>query len=134
MKNPDKNSKKTSTVSQTPYLFGVNMQKRLLEASKLMRYYKMVGCRMTVLNTVYKTVIKFFTNQWVRMKDQKQQMQPKVLKITGKLPIMATALATRPASVHKDNLPHGEEFDSIEEELVAQASHMHPLHRDDNAA
>eukprot|EP00957_Ditylum_brightwellii_P099776 7600413-Ditylum_brightwellii.AAC.1 len=46
----------------------------------------------------------------------------------------ATALATRPASNHKDDLPHGEEFDSFEEELVAQASHTHTLYCEDNAA
>eukprot|EP00957_Ditylum_brightwellii_P044979 3411481-Ditylum_brightwellii.AAC.1 len=45
-----------------------------------------------------------------------------------------TALALKPASVHRENLPHGEEFDSIEEELVAQSLHMHPLYHKDNAA
>eukprot|EP00957_Ditylum_brightwellii_P005979 452825-Ditylum_brightwellii.AAC.2 len=86
-----------------------------------------------------------FSNQWKGLRDQKQQTQPKVPKITREFPVMcwtdvlddflhrkiggrniplscmtrATALATRPASVHKDNLPHGEEFYFIEEELVA---------------
>eukprot|EP00957_Ditylum_brightwellii_P046039 3493152-Ditylum_brightwellii.AAC.1 len=45
-----------------------------------------------------------------------------------------TALASRPASVNRENLPHGEEFKSIEEELVAQASHAHAHFREDNAA
>jgi hypothetical protein len=45
-----------------------------------------------------------------------------------------TALTSRPASVNRENLPHGEEFTSIEEELVAQALHTHPLYRKDNAA
>eukprot|EP00957_Ditylum_brightwellii_P201777 15327196-Ditylum_brightwellii.AAC.1 len=110
-----------------------------------MKYYEMVGCHVTVLNTVYKTVIKSFTNQWARLKDWRQQTQPVVPKITGELPVMqwadvfdnflhrkidvrtiplsyvtrATALASRPAPDHKDDLPHGEEFDSIEEERVA---------------
>eukprot|EP00957_Ditylum_brightwellii_P038197 2887859-Ditylum_brightwellii.AAC.1 len=70
-------------------------------------------------------------------------MQPMVPKITGELPIMQwddafadflnrkigvrtnllsyvtreTALALRPVSVHSENLPHGEELESIEEEL-----------------
>eukprot|EP00957_Ditylum_brightwellii_P151689 11551621-Ditylum_brightwellii.AAC.1 len=70
-------------------------------------------------------------------------MQPTVPKITGELPIMQwvdifddflnwkigvrttplsyvtreTALASRPVSDHRDDLPHGEEFGSIEEEL-----------------
>eukprot|EP00957_Ditylum_brightwellii_P017786 1339181-Ditylum_brightwellii.AAC.1 len=45
----------------------------------------MVGHHVTVLNTVYKTIIKSFTNQWVRAKDQKQQTQPMVPKGTGEL-------------------------------------------------
>eukprot|EP00957_Ditylum_brightwellii_P196080 14939436-Ditylum_brightwellii.AAC.1 len=87
-------------------------------------------------------------------------MQPVVPKITRELPVMqwtdvfddflhrkigvriiplsyvkrATALASRPVSDHKDDLPHGGEFDSIEEELAAQASHTHPLYHEDNAA
>eukprot|EP00957_Ditylum_brightwellii_P031810 2411933-Ditylum_brightwellii.AAC.1 len=44
-----------------------------------------------------------------------------------------TALALRPASVNRESLPHGEGFVSIEEELVAQASHTHSLYREDNA-
>eukprot|EP00957_Ditylum_brightwellii_P011138 843944-Ditylum_brightwellii.AAC.1 len=144
MKNQDKEADKNhAMVSQTLYLFEAKMQKRLLEASSLMRYYEMVGCRVTVLNTVYRTIIKYFTNQWARLKDRKQQTQPMVPKITGELPIMqwtdvfddflyrkigvkttslsdmirVTALASRPASHHKDDLRLGEEFDSIEEEL-----------------
>eukprot|EP00957_Ditylum_brightwellii_P126554 9645437-Ditylum_brightwellii.AAC.1 len=45
-----------------------------------------------------------------------------------------TALALSPVSVNSENLPCGKEFGPIEEELVAQASHMHPLYREDNAA
>eukprot|EP00957_Ditylum_brightwellii_P028418 2145755-Ditylum_brightwellii.AAC.1 len=161
MKNPDKEADKNHvTVPQTPYLFGAKTQKRLLEASKLMRYYETVGCCVTVSNTVYKTVIKSFTNQWTRLKDWTQQTQPVVPKITVELPVMqwtdvfdnffhrkigvrtislsymirATVLASRSMSDHKNNLPHGEEFDSIEEELVAQASHTHPLYCEDNKA
>eukprot|EP00957_Ditylum_brightwellii_P054570 4134737-Ditylum_brightwellii.AAC.1 len=44
-----------------------------------------------------------------------------------------TALASRPASVNRENLPQDEEFAYIEEELVAQALHMHPFYREDNA-
>eukprot|EP00957_Ditylum_brightwellii_P169158 12876201-Ditylum_brightwellii.AAC.1 len=103
----------------------------------------MVGCHVTVSNTVYKTIVKSFINQWARLKDWKQQMQPLIPKITGEFPIMqwtdvfddflhrkigvrtillsyvtrATALASMPTPVYKDDLPHGEEFDSIEEEL-----------------
>eukprot|EP00957_Ditylum_brightwellii_P105805 8068936-Ditylum_brightwellii.AAC.1 len=57
-------------------------QKRLFEASELTRYYEMVGCHLTVLNTVYKTVIRSFTNQWADLKDCKRQTQPVVPTIT----------------------------------------------------
>eukprot|EP00957_Ditylum_brightwellii_P121814 9289504-Ditylum_brightwellii.AAC.1 len=79
----------------------------------------MVGCRLTVANTVYGMVIQSFTNQWAVLKDRKRQTQPMVPNITTELPIMRweTALVSRPASVNRENLPHGEEFTSIEEEL-----------------
>eukprot|EP00957_Ditylum_brightwellii_P132002 10064766-Ditylum_brightwellii.AAC.1 len=64
------------------------MQKRLLEASELTRYYETVGCHLTVLNTVYETVIRSFTDQWAGLKDCKCQMQPVAPKITGELSIM----------------------------------------------
>eukprot|EP00957_Ditylum_brightwellii_P153880 11712866-Ditylum_brightwellii.AAC.1 len=44
----------------------------------------------------------------------------------------ATALASRPPSDHKDDLLHGEEFYFIDEELVAQATHTHPLYHEEN--
>eukprot|EP00957_Ditylum_brightwellii_P049958 3786847-Ditylum_brightwellii.AAC.1 len=119
----------------------------------------MVGCRLTVADTVYARVIRSFTNQWAGLKDCKRQTQPVVPNITAELPIMRwvdifdgflskkigvctiplsymareTALASRPVSANRKNLPQGEEFRSIEEELVAQASHTHPLYREDNA-
>eukprot|EP00957_Ditylum_brightwellii_P204172 15338009-Ditylum_brightwellii.AAC.1 len=89
MKNPDRETNQShATVPQTLYLFGARTQKRLLKASELTRYYKMVSCCLRVLNTVYKTVIKSFTNQRTGLKDCKRQMQSVVLKITGELPIM----------------------------------------------
>eukprot|EP00957_Ditylum_brightwellii_P072254 5492416-Ditylum_brightwellii.AAC.1 len=84
-KNPDKEkgNNNPSTIPQTPYLFGVRTQKRLQEALELTRYYATVGHCLTVSNTVYKTVIQSFTNQWASLKDHKHQTQPVVLKITA---------------------------------------------------
>eukprot|EP00957_Ditylum_brightwellii_P017416 1311895-Ditylum_brightwellii.AAC.1 len=77
MKNPDREADQShAMVPQTLYLFGTITQMRLLEASNLTRYYKMVGRCVTALNIVYETVIKSFTNQWVGLKDQKCQTQP----------------------------------------------------------
>jgi hypothetical protein len=90
MKNTDKvhGDNNLSTIPQTPYPFGVRTQKRLQEASELTRYYITVGRRLTVLNTVYATVIRSFTNQWAGLKDCKRQIDHVVLKITAELPIM----------------------------------------------
>eukprot|EP00957_Ditylum_brightwellii_P043272 3279230-Ditylum_brightwellii.AAC.1 len=88
-------------------------------------------------------VIWSFTKQWAGLTDCKRHTDPVVPKITAELPIMRwvdvfddflsrkigvrtiplsymtneTALASRPASDHRENLPNGEEFTSIEEEL-----------------
>eukprot|EP00957_Ditylum_brightwellii_P170414 12971998-Ditylum_brightwellii.AAC.1 len=90
IKNPDKKQDNNNppTIPQTLYLFGVRMQKRLLKASELTRYYKLVGCRLTVPNTVYETAMRSFTNQWAGLKDCKCQTQPMIPKITLKLPVM----------------------------------------------
>eukprot|EP00957_Ditylum_brightwellii_P111573 8510518-Ditylum_brightwellii.AAC.1 len=114
------------------YPFRVRTQKRLLEASELTRYYITVCCRLTVSNTVFATVIRSFTKKEAGLKDSKRQTDPVVPKITAKFPIMRwldvfdnflnrkigvrttplsymmreTALASRPASVNRENLPH----------------------------
>eukprot|EP00957_Ditylum_brightwellii_P196224 14951258-Ditylum_brightwellii.AAC.1 len=125
-----------------------------------MRFYDMVRREVTVLNTVYKTIIKSFLDQWKGLTNCKKHTQPAVPKITTELPVMhwtdvfdnfllrkfsvrtiplsyvtrVTALAMRPVSVHKTDLPQGEAYVLIEKELVAQASHTHTLYCEDNAA
>eukprot|EP00957_Ditylum_brightwellii_P086458 6578233-Ditylum_brightwellii.AAC.1 len=78
MKNPDKEKgdNNPSMIPQTLYPFRVRTQKRLQEALELTRYYLTVGRRLTAANTVYKTVIWSFTNQWAGLKDCKCQTQP----------------------------------------------------------
>eukprot|EP00957_Ditylum_brightwellii_P133195 10155562-Ditylum_brightwellii.AAC.1 len=90
MKNPDKEkgNNNPSTIPQAPYPLGVRTQKRLQEASKLTGFYSTVGCCLTVANTVYKTMIRSFTNQWAGLKDHKHQTQHVVPKITAELHII----------------------------------------------
>eukprot|EP00957_Ditylum_brightwellii_P061032 4633119-Ditylum_brightwellii.AAC.1 len=125
-----------------------------------MRFYEAVGRKVTRANTVYKTVIKSFLDQWKELNNCKKHTQPAVPKITVKLPVMhwtdvfddilwrkigvkiipmscmtrVTALAIRPVSMHTDDLPQGEEYESIEEDLVAQVSLAHTLYHEDNAS
>eukprot|EP00957_Ditylum_brightwellii_P140962 10738596-Ditylum_brightwellii.AAC.1 len=58
--------------------------------------------------------------QWVDVFDGFLNQKIGVRTIPLSYATRATALASRTASVRRDHLPHGEEFDSIEEELVAQ--------------
>eukprot|EP00957_Ditylum_brightwellii_P083584 6353206-Ditylum_brightwellii.AAC.1 len=72
--------------------------------------------------------------QWVDVFDDFLNQNIGVITIILSYMTRATALALRPASVQRDHLPHGWEFDSIEEELVFQASQTHPLYHEDIAA
>eukprot|EP00957_Ditylum_brightwellii_P113576 8659322-Ditylum_brightwellii.AAC.1 len=72
--------------------------------------------------------------QWVDVFDDFLNRKIGVRTIPISYVTRETALASGPASVHRENHLHGEEFESIEEELVAQASHMHSLYHEDNAA
>eukprot|EP00957_Ditylum_brightwellii_P094447 7191471-Ditylum_brightwellii.AAC.1 len=72
--------------------------------------------------------------QWVDVFDDFLNQKIGVRTIPLSYVTRASALELGPVSVHRDNLPHGEEFNSIEEELEAQASHTHPLYCEDNAA
>eukprot|EP00957_Ditylum_brightwellii_P062692 4758046-Ditylum_brightwellii.AAC.1 len=64
MKNPEKNVNKDFMVLQTPFVIWAKTQKRLLKASKLMRYYETVSWDLTASSVKYNPAIKFFTNQW----------------------------------------------------------------------
>eukprot|EP00957_Ditylum_brightwellii_P168838 12851471-Ditylum_brightwellii.AAC.1 len=65
MNNLNKVTNKNLTmIPQTRYVSRAKIQKRLLKASKLMGFYETVGWKVMVANTVYKTVIKSFLDQW----------------------------------------------------------------------
>eukprot|EP00957_Ditylum_brightwellii_P065800 4991234-Ditylum_brightwellii.AAC.1 len=55
--------------------------------------------------------------QWVDIFDNFLNQKIGVRTIPLSYVTREIALASRPASVHRENLPHGEEFDSIEKEL-----------------
>ena len=104
-------------------------------------------------------VAKNFEVQWKVLKARKEDDDPEVPKISKALPIIKwteafqdflnrvigvrtipLAYVTRPtvdvpvnAPPLAPNKPHSEEHGSVEAELVARASHVHKLYRDDNA-
>eukprot|EP00957_Ditylum_brightwellii_P155613 11845464-Ditylum_brightwellii.AAC.1 len=66
--------------------------------------------------------------RWVDVFDNSLSRKIGVQTTTLSYVTRETALALRPASANRKNLPHGDEFASIEEELVAQALYTHPLY------
>jgi hypothetical protein len=157
--NPDPNAPAGATIAQPPFVFGAKTQKRLLAACDMVRYYVMIDRELSASNMRWEPVIKNFTQQWKALKDRKVGEDPEVPKITKTLSIIkwteaftdflhrkigvrmvplayvvrepVVALAPPPLAT---GLPHSEDHGSVEGEMIARASHTHPLFRDDNAA
>ena len=157
--NPDPAAPPGSTIPRPPYVFGAKSQKRLLEACDLIRYYETTGRAVTPANIAY-DIIHYFTQQWKALKDRRDDDPPEVPKISKTLPVLkwseafddylsrAIGARTIPLSyVTRETVavpavapnlvahrPYATEFGSIEAELVARATHDHPLYQDDNAS
>ena len=129
-------------------------------ACNLVRYHQMHGRDLMAVNMHWNQVMKNFEIQGKALKDQKEDDDPTIPKITKALPLikwmeafmdflhhvigvqtiplayvilpMADVPGVVPALV--PNQPHSEEHGSVENELIAQASHAHPLFREDNSA
>ena len=149
-----------ATVPTPPFVFGAKSQKRLLVACDLVRYYDTVGRDLTAGNLQWTHVMKNFEIQWKALKTRKNDENPDVPKITKTLPIIKWTEAFRdflnrvigvriiPLSyvIRQDvevpgaapplllNQPHSIQHGSVEEELIARASHTHALYRDNNAS
>ena len=149
-----------ATIPTPPFVFGAKSQKRLLVACNLVRYYNTVGRPLTAANMQWDTVMKNFEIQWKALQDRKDDDDPEVPKISKALPIIRWTEAfedylsrvigvrtiplvyvirpeeTPPAAAPAllAGQPHSAEHESVENELVARASHAHALFRDDNSA
>ena len=146
-----------ATTRTPPFVFGAKSQKRLIVACELLRYCETVGRVITAGNLQWTPVMKNFEVQWKAL-EKKKDDDPETPKITKALPIVKWseafqdylsrkigvrgiphAYVTRPAEVVPATgpiaagAPHSEEHGSIEVELVARASHTHPLFREDSA-
>lgn len=147
-----------ATIPAAPFVFGAKSQKRLVTASKLLRYYETVGRPTTALNLQWTPTMKNFEIQWKALEDKKKGDDPEVPKITKALPIIKwteafrdylhrmigvrtipLAYIIRPTVVVPAigliaaGTPHSAEHEAIENELIARASHGHPLYREDNS-
>ena len=61
---------------------------RLTAATKLVRYYAMVGRPLTPANMAWNTVMRNFNEQWKALEERKENENPDVPKITKALPVI----------------------------------------------
>ena len=146
-----------ATILTPPFIFGAKSQLRLLAACDLLRYYETVGRTETPTNIRWNPVIKNFSQQWKSLLDHRKANDPDVPKISKNLMIIKWSEAcadflsrtigvrtiplsyvTRPDAAVPvvvlplaHDLPHSELHGSVEDELVARASHTHQLFKDD---
>ena len=157
--DPNPNADPGSTVPTPPFVFGAKSQQRLLVASKLVKYYTIVGRTITASNLQWNNVMRSFSEQWKALEGKKDDDEPEVPKISKTLPIIKWTESFKdytnrvigvrniplayvirsndivpPIGTIAQGFPHSIEHGSIESELVARASHTHPLFRDDNSA
>ena len=157
--DPNPNAAPGATIPTPAFTFGAKSQKRLTVACDLVRYYQTVGRDLTSANIQWNQVMSNFEIQWKALKEKKDEDDPDVPTITKALPIikwteafqdflhrvigarmipLAYVIRTNPqvpgtAPTLAPNQPHSTEHGSVEDELIARASHTHALFRDDNS-
>ena len=159
VQDPDPGADPGATIPTPPFVFGAKSHRRLLVATDLIKYYNEVGRVITPANIAWNHVMKNFEIQWKALKERQSDDPPDTPKITRALPVLRWTEAfkdflsrvigvrtiplsyvireeaTPPAAIPAlaNDQPHSAEHKSVEGELVARASHTHPLYRDDNA-
>ena len=157
--DPNPNAAAGATIPTQAFTYGAISQKRLTVACDLVRFYQTVGRDLTAANIHWNQVMSNFEIQWKALKDRKDEDDPDVPTITKALPIMKWTEAFQDflhrvigarmiplayiiridphvpgiAPTLEPNQPHSTEHGSVEEELIARASHTHALFRDDNS-
>ena len=157
--NPDPNAGIGATIPTPPFVFGARSKMRILAACDLILFYNMIGRDLTAGAIHWDPVIKNFVLQWKALEDRRKADNPEVPKITKTLNVIKWSEAFadflhRKIGVRKiplayvvreavavpnlvpdraNNMPHTTAHGSVEADMVARASHNHPLFRDDNA-
>jgi len=139
------------TAGEQPLMFGAKSQQRLAVAT--------VGRPLTAANLQWTPVVKNFSVQWKVLTDKKDKDLPETPKISHGLNVMKCSEAfmdylhrsigarniplayvvrespevADPCPTIQAGAPHAAEYDSVEVELIARASHTHALYRVDNS-
>ena len=142
------------------FTFGAKSLKRLIIACDLIRYYETVGRNVTAANLQWTPIMRNFGEQWKALMDRKEEDEPDTPVISKELPVMQWVESFRdylqrcigvrniplvyvirpdvavpnPITGQAPNQPYTDEHGSIEEDLIARASHTHGLYKDDNAS
>lgn len=156
--NPDPQAPAGATIPRPPYVLGAKSQKRLTAVSDLVRYYEMTGRPLTAGNIQWDPIVKNFSEQFKALKARRDE-DIEVPKLSRALPMLKwvesfTDFLSRKIGVRfiplayvvrdeedvpvavpalANGMPHSTTHGSVEEEMVARASHGHPLFREDNS-
>ena len=148
-----------ATIPTPPFQFGARSIKRLTEACHLVRFYETTGQNITATTMQYQPVCHHFAAQWKSLEEKRRAPKSEVPKSTKELGILAWTKAfndfladnigarcaplacvireteaTAPADPPPlaTNRPHTTENGSAAADLVAHATHDHPLFNKDN--
>lgn len=157
--DPTPNAPAGATVAVQPFVLGAKSQMRLRAASQLVQFYETVGRPLTAANMQWVPIIKNFSEHWKALEDRATDTDPETPKISKALPVtkwteafsdflnrvvgsrtipLAYVIRTDIA-VQVDppalalNQPYSTEHGSVEDDLIARASHGHALYREDNS-
>ena len=157
--DPNPGAAAGATIPTPPFAFGAKSQQRLIQATNLLRFYDTVGRAVTAANLQWTPVMKNFSAQWKALEDKKGGDEPDVPMISKALPIIKwteafrdylhrvigvrtipLAYVIRPEATvpaigaQAAGTPHSVQHEAIDAELIARASHGHPLFREDNSS
>ena len=157
--DPNINAEPGATIPTPQFIFGAKSQMRLKVAAEAVRYYESVDRELTPSCMQWNTALKSFQQHWTALKERKEETVPDVPSISKSLAVtkwteafqdfLNRVIGTRmiplsyvirendivPAAppALATNQPYSTQHGSVEGELIARASHAHPLYRDDNA-
>jgi hypothetical protein len=86
--DPNPGAAEGATIPTPPFAFGAKSQQRLIHATKLLRFYDIVGRADTAANLQWTPVMKNFSEQWKALENKKGGDEPDVPMISKALPII----------------------------------------------